>query len=363
MATYQRIRERAKEMNIVGGAIHPECIYLLAQNYYNPKKHKGKYNEWNYPKDFHIYLYLPIFREEKDEWGAIFYGGMEMMRTPAIMPQKNMAFTGVMYDGDVIRQKDHKKGSDSFKWDESAVGKNVRITDVAVINDKIYACGTKGRVFKRKSNLNWEQISENNIDFWSIDGFSEKEIYVGGENGILWLKKGKEWKQIEIPCDKKVQQILCASDGNVYLNCCSVILKGREDKWEILDLGKINDIRKIAWFKEQLYILPKYASSSGLYVFESGKITEIELGKTTIDLEKMKANETDNLIFKHENISSSVSIPAGMNTMISNNDLLMITGDNSVILFDGNRWFNLFDKNKTEEELRASGTFYDPREL
>ncbi len=66
---------------------------------------------------------------------------------------------------------------------------------------------------------------------------------------------------------------------------------------------------------------------------------------------------------KLENAEIGVRIPAGDNNMIANEDFLMITGNDNVILFDGNRWFNLFDRNKTEEKLRETGTFYDPREL
>lgn len=48
---------------------------------------------------------------------------------------------------------------------------------------------------------------------------------------------------------------------------------------------------------------------------------------------------------------------------VANGDLLMITGNEEVILFNGERWFNLLDKNRTGEDLRATGAFYGPREL
>ncbi len=262
---YKQILEITKGMHFVGGAIHPECVYLIAEEIYNPRKHKNT-DDIFFVGKFHIYMYMPYsFRKKGDEWAGKFYTGMKSMRTPAIIPHKNMAFTGVMYDGDVIRQKDSKQGAGSFKWDEGAVGENVRITDVAVIDDKIYACGTGAEIYKRKSNLKWENIFPEELgnslkedkQFWSIAGFSEKEIYAGGEDGILWLKQGKGWVQIEIPCDKDIQQIICADDGNVYLNCRSKILKGRNNKWEVLDLSYIGkDIRKIVWFKGKLHILP-----------------------------------------------------------------------------------------------------------
>ncbi len=102
------------------------------------------------------------------------------------------------------------------------------------------------------------------------------------------------------------------------------------------------------------------ASTHGLFVLEEEKINNVKVGYTKLNLEKMRKDDT--VVFERQYEECKVFIPSGINNMVANEDLLIITGESRVILFDGNKWFNLFDTEKTEKQLRATGTFYDPRE-
>lgn len=108
--------------------------------------------------------------------------------------------------------------------------------------------------------------------------------------------------------------------------------------------------------------MPNFASVHDLFTLHERKFNRVNVGSWPINPDKV-INDNPFLGIEVKNDASGVFILGGMNDMVANDDLLMITGNEAVIIFNGERWFNLFDKNRTEEELRATGTFYDPREL
>ncbi|MBS9782950.1 MAG: hypothetical protein KGV46_00140 [Pasteurella sp.] len=378
MANYDRVRQSIKGLNIVSGALHPECIYLIAEEQYNPKKHGVGYDEWSFVGDFRIYLYKPLIKETGNEWQGKAYKNMRKMRKVAIVPQNNLGFCGVLYNGDTISQVTPQKDVESIKWIENAINNlgNRAITDVAVINDEVYASAGGGAVYKRITDNNWQEIALHTTEkffsdknfatgFNCIAGFSKDEIYLGGRNGTLWICDSNNWRPIELPVNEHIEQIVCASNDFVYIKSTRNILKGRKDKWEIIKNNIFDNsiLRRISWFKNELYILPSLASAAGLYAMGSdNKIRQVSVGSIRYNPNKViDGNPLFGLESKNDN--DNVFIPSGMNDMVVSDELLMITGNDKVILFNGERWFNLFDKNRSEEELRATGTFYDPREL
>ncbi len=121
MANYELIRKRLTGFNIVGGALHPECIYLIAEEFYDEEKHGEGYDAFSFVGEFRICMYLPSMYNINREWGARCYTGMKKMRQIAVVPNKNIGFLGVFYDGDVIAQKSPLQGPNTFNWIEGAI--------------------------------------------------------------------------------------------------------------------------------------------------------------------------------------------------------------------------------------------------
>ncbi|MDP8171595.1 hypothetical protein QJU96_09905 [Pasteurella skyensis] len=375
MGYYEDIRKEINiDQNIVGGVLHSNGIYLFGENFYDKKIHGKEYDDWDYPRVMSITGYVPTLREKGNEWFQWFVD--DATRLVAISNVKGIDFLGVCNKNFVIGQQNIVSGYDGFTLFGRVIATKGAITDMAVIDDVVYASASGGEVYKRIKNTKWANIStkevqkhfsDNNFTngFLCIDGFSDNEIYAGGNKGTLWIYENNEWKPIGLSLDCNIKQIICASDNFVYLNCERYILKGRKDEWQKITIPKKlhweHSIKKIEWFKGELYVLPMFASAYGMAVYRDDKLQEVKVGSFSINPEKII---NDNLLLGVEtkNMDTNVFIPGGINDMVANDELLMITGNDEVILFNGERWFYLFDKTRSEEELREKGTFYDPRE-
>ncbi|MDP8162932.1 hypothetical protein QJU89_07535 [Pasteurella skyensis] len=351
MADYNKIKQANEHLQFVGGAIHKDCIYLITENYYEPKIHGKKYNVWNYPEKLIINMYIPKHRKKSDEWCGEIYSGIKSLYPATCL--KDVDFCSYLTDDSFVSQKVAKNGTNGVVWTENVIelGKRV-VMNMAVIDGIAYVCTTGGAIYRRISDNNWEEITNKqtekyfsesekksyfNNGFSVIGGFSANEIYTADEKGNFYSNKNGMWEKIEIPSSNKseITEIIC-SDGNVFINNEDRIIKGRNDQWEIIIKDEISNIvKQITCFQGELYFL----DDAELKRLRNGELENIEFPATI-----------------HFGFSMSSK------TMVTSEDLLMIMDSDRVVLFDGNHWFNLFDKNKTEEELREKGTFYDPRE-
>lgn len=160
MANYDKIKKVAQEMNIVGGALHPKCIYLIAANDYDPKIHGSEYSEWDYPFKFHLYLYAPKRDNKGDEWSGKRYLCLKGMTKVISLAKEPIDFLGYLHDGNVITHKNAKTGADGVQWDEKVIPTNFSITDTATIGYHIYALSSSSQIFKRMIDTQWEVVHQ-----------------------------------------------------------------------------------------------------------------------------------------------------------------------------------------------------------
>jgi hypothetical protein len=119
------------------------------------------------------------------------------------------------------------------------------------VSDQIFAISMQRQVYRSEEpqsdsliashSLSWSHY-ENGLfgspfeiaGFDDLDGFSHNEIYVTGWRGELQIYEGGRWRPIEIPINLKLERLLAAPDGKVYLaGIRGVILTGRGDHFEI----------------------------------------------------------------------------------------------------------------------------------
>ena len=168
------------------------------------------------------------------------------------------------------------------------------VTSVCTIDNVTYATGLFHKVYMRKGIHDWVDITDPNkhpnlfLDlkrrrevkgnigganpsFRVIDGFSNNDIYAGGDNGDCWHYDGKNWRLIDLPINFDIKAITCVKDSYVYISGHNSfgVLKGRGENWKLI--GKSEEMLQIndtTWFQGSLYLSDDYA----LYVLADDMI-------------------------------------------------------------------------------------------
>ena len=129
-----------------------------------------------------------------------------------------------------------------------------------VIDGELYTGGTNHYLFK-KIGPKWQEISIEAMQdesmfnsFENITGFSSKELYAFGSEGVIWTNKGGTWKEV----DSTTEDILldgAVLNDKVYIGSeMGTILIGRDDKWEELE-NELSDygIDSVCSFEDSVY--------------------------------------------------------------------------------------------------------------
>jgi hypothetical protein len=152
---------------------------------------------------------------------------------------------------------------------------------VAAIDNDIYSVGMRRQVHKRTRKRGWEEIDNGvvyqgdkiTIGFNTIHGFDSTEVYAAGLNGEIWSYNGRKWHEIQTPTNALLQSMCCASDGNVYIGGkAGVLIRGRHDLWEVLDINFEDTIWDIHCFKDKLFLL----TSNGVYTYNDEVFEKIQ---------------------------------------------------------------------------------------
>ena len=158
-----------------------------------------------------------------------------------------------------------------------------------IAKGRAYAVGTCRQAYRRDGPGawvcidNWAKSKAKDItdySFESIDGFSEKDIYVAGWEGEIWHYDGKKWTQIESPTNLALHKVVCAGDGNVYIaGQVGTLIRGRGDQWDVINHEATEeDFWGLAWFQDELYL----ATTHFVYRLVDDQLVRIDFGDTDI---------------------------------------------------------------------------------
>jgi len=135
------------------------------------------------------------------------------------------------------------------------------------IDECIYVCGMGRSVLRRKGVGDWEEIGPGTtadddglvVGFEDIDGFSSDEMYAVGWRGEIWKYAGGTWSQLDSPISKNLNAVCCAGDGTVYIiGDGGCMLRGQDDVWEVLDLGRFENLMDVAFFDDSVYVITDF---------------------------------------------------------------------------------------------------------
>jgi hypothetical protein len=135
---------------------------------------------------------------------------------------------------------------------------------VKVISGGTYACGSQNAVYRLDGRVWVDVASTLRVNYGgpgdpvlnAIDGFNEQDIYAVGYNGSIVHFDGSQWRRIETPTNQHLHQVLCHTDGRIYL--CGrggTVFRGGMNAWEDLSLpGYEEDFWGLTAFDGQVYV-------------------------------------------------------------------------------------------------------------
>jgi hypothetical protein len=195
------------------------------------------------------------------------------------------------------------------------------LSGVRMIGARPYACGSQNTIY-RFDGAAWTDVAgplrvayggPNDPILNAIDGFDESDIYAVGYNGSIVHFDGTRWHQLDAPTNQHLHQVLCHTDGRVYV--CGrggTVLRGRLDVWEDLSSPeRAQDLWGLAAFKGDVYL----CTYRQLFRIVGPDLTEIDV----------PVNSSGNFY----RLASNESF------------LWATTGTGRVLRFDGQHWIEL----------------------
>ena len=226
----------------------------------------------------------------------------------------------------------------SFQYDNGGNGLEDLIpTEVALagprnirfIDRHFYAVGLDTSLTRRLGPNRWEKLhdSPDGPGLRGVDGFSETEIYVTGNDNLIGLYDGTKFHRLEYPAQIKrnsqgdpfhCDTVLCATDDHVYLGGFNgELVRGREAQWELLisaEERSIGNINKLVWFRDTLYA----GTDNALWRYEDGR-------------------------WVYEQFEDSTEKPLGFGYLDANDEIMLLAGPYSIAYTrDGKQWTVLY---------------------
>jgi len=234
---------------------------------------------------------------------------------------KKNIILAIGYDGRV-----HKSTLVGMEWEIIGIGDGYpsnlrRITKAESIGNYVYACGMGRNVFRKSNSLAqsiWEKVDqgcaiEKNSDeidgFLSINGFNDEELYAVGFHGGIWMNLKSAWYRVESPTNLKLTLVKPFNDKIVIGGNKGILITGRKHQWTVIDQQVTSDaFRYGAIIKDTLYLTT-----------ETGELLKFHEGMCERAEPKLSGNDP-------------------IYTIDGNNNLILASTTNYLMLFDGQSW-------------------------
>lgn len=140
---------------------------------------------------------------------------------------------------------------------------HVNLRRLGVVGDQIYACGMDRQVLERNGTAQWRAFGPGPVagdppvvGFEDIGGYGAGEMYAVGWGGEIWWYDEGQWRRVESPTHANLSAMTCAADGAVYgVGHGGALVKGRRDRWQLIDTGRRDDLRDVASFDGQVFAI------------------------------------------------------------------------------------------------------------
>ena len=163
-------------------------------------------------------------------------------------------------------------------------------TQVARIGDNIYTVSNPRRMHKRTGKNQWEDMTNDlpipaaflaekgeamvSHNWKDLSGFSEQDIYTGGGIGEVFRFDGKNWQQCDFPSNELIHNV-CCGDKEVYVGGnLGRLWVGREDKWRLVSEQEFTmPWKDIAFFQGRVLM----GSDYGLWELKDDEVVRADV--------------------------------------------------------------------------------------
>lgn len=141
------------------------------------------------------------------------------------------------------------------------------LRSLAALEDRIYACGMARSVLQRNGPGAWDEIGPGTtknddglvVGFEDLDGFSAADMYAVGWAGEIWQRRKGKWRRLDSPVSANLNAVCCAPDDKVYIvGDGGVMLRGRNNVWEVLDTEGIGNLMDVAYHGDTVYAVTDF---------------------------------------------------------------------------------------------------------
>jgi hypothetical protein len=178
------------------------------------------------------------------------------------------------------------------------LGTRGHMSHIRQVGSHLFACGQNGQVYQRLGDNKWVAIDADiykAIDYTSgdpaalvdammnqrvlncIDGTSQSDLYVVGNDGFMAHFDGKRWQQIKLKSNEHLQWVRCVSASEVW--ACGyngTLLVGSENSG-FKDVSTVDD--NFTWWSLAKHDELVYLSATeGLFAYDGVKIKPVNTG-------------------------------------------------------------------------------------
>jgi hypothetical protein len=152
------------------------------------------------------------------------------------------------------------------------------VSHIREIGGALYVCGDSGQIYRRAPNSEWEHHDEGLYEpithyrdphhtFSCIDGNSEQDIYVVGDDACVCHYDGSLWTELKLPVDEHLLWVRCYGQDEVWISGKNGTLLVGSAKAGFKDVSGVDDnytIECVCKFQGKVYA----ASYDGLFVYD-----------------------------------------------------------------------------------------------
>ena len=212
----------------------------------------------------------------------------------------------------------------NFHVSEEEIPTSSVLTHVVAISGKAFAIGGNREIWRRDNVKEWTLLtpppsdSSNDI-YFSMNGFSENDFYVGSSGGEIWHYQEGKWSQLKTLAGNIITSLCCTDTGKVYAcGQSAMILEYDNDKGKVIEWLDENhpginlnrgygDIWSAVWYRGKLYL----SGFNGVFTLEGTRLEPVDMGEDYPE--------------------TAYQLSAYQNTLLS-------IGEKDILTFNGEHW-------------------------
>jgi hypothetical protein len=173
------------------------------------------------------------------------------------------------------------------------IGDYTAMTNLANIDNTIYACGMGRVVLRREADGQWNDLSapwpdlaEGVIGFTALAALHPRLIYAAGWQGEIWMRDSSGWRREDTPTNANFNALALSPEEEVFAaGDNGVLLRGRQGHWSVVDTQVDLNLTDVCWHAGDIFV----SSDFDVYrLTPSGLVSDLNQQNETEDVSCLK---------------------------------------------------------------------------